>query len=102
MRDCNDWQITAQLLLTLDRLWGKHTINCFVSHYNKKAERYFSRFWNPDCGGVNASFQPWTNGNCLLNCSASIPSNPRIELCEFTESYRNVDSTSLAFGSILA
>lgn len=66
IRDCDDWQITTELFQYLDSLWGPYTIDCFASFYNTKLQRFFSRFWNPGCIGVDAFFQPWANENCWI------------------------------------
>lgn len=66
IKDCDDWQITREFFQELDAVWGPHTLDCFASFYNTKVERFFSRFWNPGCAGVDAFFQQWTGENCLV------------------------------------
>ena len=41
--DTDDWQITDEFL-SLDGLWGPHTVDCFANCYNHKLSKYFSRF----------------------------------------------------------
>jgi len=66
IRDCDDWQITCDLFHELDQLWGPHTLDCFASFYNAKTSRFFSRFWNPGCAGVDAFYHSWQGENCLI------------------------------------
>jgi hypothetical protein len=61
IKDCDDWQITCGFFLgffqELDAMWDPQTLDCFASYYNyTKVERFFSRFWNPGCAGVDAFF----------------------------------------------
>ena len=74
IRDCDDWQITQGLFMELNELWGPYTVDCFASFYNKKLDRFFSRFWNPGCAGVDAFYQSWTGENCLVVPPVSIVS----------------------------
>ena len=64
--DTDDWQILSDFFILIDRLWGPHTVDCFATYYNKKINRFFSRYWNPGTFGVDAFFQSWKNENCLL------------------------------------
>ena len=66
LRDCNNWQITSDVIQQLDSTWGPHTLDCVASFYNAKIDRFFSRFWNHGCLGVDAFFQQWAGENCLL------------------------------------
>ena len=66
IRDCDDWQISWELFQELDKLWGPHTLDCFASFYNAKTSRFFSRFWNPGCAGVDAFYHSWHGENCLI------------------------------------
>ena len=66
IRHCDDWQISAEFFLELERLWGPHTLDCFASFYNTKIKRFFSRFWNPGSEGVDAFFHSWEGEKCLL------------------------------------
>ena len=51
---------------SLERLWGIHSIDCFANYYNKKVDRFFSRFWNPGCSGVDFFVQNLHGENCLV------------------------------------
>ena len=51
--------------MQLEKLWGKHSVDCFANYYNKKINRYFSRFWNPGCSGVDFFVQQLAGENCL-------------------------------------
>ena len=61
--DIDDWQITTRVL---EKLWGKHSVDCFANQYNKKINRYFSRFWILYCSGVDFFVQNLSGQNCLL------------------------------------
>ena len=52
------------IFVQLDTLWGPHTVDCFVSFYNKQMERYFSRFWNPGTEAVDAFTVSWNDEVC--------------------------------------
>ena len=75
---------------TLESLWGPFTVDCFATYYNKKVEKYYSRFWNPDTSGVDAFFQSWENDNCLLV--------PPVDLVSKTLKYMEKE---LAFGTLV-
>ena len=64
--DIDDWQITPALVLYLDSIWGKHTIDCFANYYNRKIDRFFSWHWNPGCTAVDFFVQSLRGGNCLV------------------------------------
>ena len=64
--DTDDWSISEELFKILSQKWGPFTIDCFACFYNKKLDRYFSRFWNPESSGVDAFTQDWSGENCLL------------------------------------
>ena len=64
--DVDDWQLSTYCFNEIERVWGPHTIDCFANSYNKKVSRFFSRFWNPECSGVDFFVQKLTNENCLV------------------------------------
>ena len=45
---------------------GSDGSDCFANYYNKKINRYFSRFWNPACIGVDFFVQDFSGENCLV------------------------------------
>ena len=51
--DIDDWQISADCFMSLEESLGVHSVDCFASYYNKKVCKFFSRFWNPGCSGVD-------------------------------------------------
>ena len=52
--DVDDWQITVTSFFEfLDYIWGPHTVDCFANFCNKKVNKFYSRFWNPGCSGVD-------------------------------------------------
>lgn len=64
--DIDDWQLTLNCFEWLESVWGVHTVDCFANHYNKKVGKYFSRFWNPGCSGVDFFVQNLQGENCLV------------------------------------
>ena len=63
--DIDDWQISADCFKSLEESWGVHSLNCFASYYNK-VSKFFSRFWNPGCSGVDFFVQNLDGENCLV------------------------------------
>jgi len=64
--DVDDWQITTSFFELLDYAWGPHTVDCFANFYNKKVNKFYSRFRNLGCCGVDFFVQNLTPGNCLI------------------------------------
>ena len=64
--DFDDWQITHDLFLSLEELWGPHTVDCFANYYTAKLPRFFSRFWNPGTSGIDFFAQELSSENCLV------------------------------------
>ena len=64
--DIDDWQISNECFATLERLWGRHTVDCFANYHNTKISKYFSRFWNPGASGVDFFVQTLKGENCLV------------------------------------
>ncbi|XP_022780144.1 uncharacterized protein LOC111321503 [Stylophora pistillata] len=64
--DVDDWQITTSFFEFLDYTWGRHTVDCFANFYNKKIKKFYSRFWNPGCSGVDFFVQNLTGEDCLV------------------------------------
>lgn len=61
--DSDDWQIQTWVFISLDKVWGPHTIDRFASHMNTHCVRFNSRWWCPGTEGVNAFDQNWS-GEC--------------------------------------
>ena len=55
--DVDDWQITTP---------GLHLGDCFANFYNTKVKKFYSRFWNPGCSGVEFFVQNLTGEIVLL------------------------------------
>lgn len=64
--DVDDWQITNVCFEYIENLWGPHTVDFFANYYNKKVEKFFSRFRNPNSSGVDVFVQNVGNENCLV------------------------------------
>ena len=41
-------------------------MDCFANFYNTKVKKFYSRFWNPGCSGVDFFVQNLTGENCLV------------------------------------
>ena len=62
----DDWQITQYFFLSLEELWGAHTVDCFADFYIAKLSRFFSRFWSPGASGIDFFAQELSSENCLV------------------------------------
>ena len=107
--DFDDWQITHDLFLSLEELWGPHTVDCFANYYTAKLPRFFSRFWNPGASGIDFFAQELSSQNSAENClvapfsgSSSFSCCSRYPLSEPTESDGYSCSTIMAFVQFLA
>ena len=59
-KDSDDWYISEDVFKTLDRKWGPHSIDRIATHYNRKCERFNSRWWVPGMEAVDCFDQTWT------------------------------------------
>lgn len=59
IEDYDDWGISFQTFSMIQSKFGVLTIDWFASDYNAKILRFFSRFWNPSCLGVDAFTEKW-------------------------------------------
>ena len=59
-KDCDDWEIADWIFNKLDQKWGKFTIDRFATNYNRKCQRFNSKWWVPGTEGVNALNQRWS------------------------------------------
>ncbi|VDH99083.1 Hypothetical predicted protein [Mytilus galloprovincialis] len=66
LNDCDDWGVQTWLFRTLDREWGPHTVDRFASSYNKKCDKFNSKFWCQGTSGVDAFKQHWGKENNWL------------------------------------
>ena len=64
--DFDDWQITHDLFLSLEELWGPHTVDCLANYYTAKFPRFFLRFWNPGAPRMDFFAQELSSENCLV------------------------------------
>ena len=65
-RDFDDWSIDPQSFLTLQHLWGPHTVDRFASPHNAKLPRFNTRFFCRGSAGVDAFCQDWSVDNNYL------------------------------------
>ena len=59
IEDYDDWGISFHLLNSIQNRFGTFSIDWFASDHNGRMKRYFSRFWNISCLGVDAFTQSW-------------------------------------------
>jgi hypothetical protein len=57
--DWDDWGVSKEIVDIVTEKWGQLEIDWFASSYNAKLPRYFSRFWNETCIGVDAFTENW-------------------------------------------
>ena len=50
----------------LDNLWGPHSSDRFAHDYNAKCKQFFSKFWCPGTGGIDAFRFTWACTNNWL------------------------------------
>ena len=50
----------------LQNLCGKFTIDLFADSQNKKVERFYSKYWEEGCAGVDAFAYSWADEFCWV------------------------------------
>ena len=51
-------------------------MDCFASYYNKNVCKFFSRFWNRGCSGVDFFVQNLDGENCLVVLTVGLIARP--------------------------
>ena len=64
--DNDDWGIQWWVFKKLDQVWGPHTYDRFASSYNRKCDKFSSKFWCEGCFCINAMSQRWLGENNWL------------------------------------
>ena len=64
--DCDDWGVSLHFSTHVNVIWGPHSVNGFVNSHNFKPTSFYSRYWNVDCEGVDASCYDWVWENNWL------------------------------------
>ena len=64
--DCNDWKVKDCYFYALTSYWGQCSVDCFASSKNCKVPRFYSRFYNPYCLGVDSFAFSWAGEFCWL------------------------------------
>ena len=59
--DFDDWGISFAVLDMIQSRYGALQVDWFASNYNAKLPKFYSRFWNPSCAGVDAFAESWGN-----------------------------------------
>lgn len=57
--DFDDWGLSLSLFDMIQSRFGIFSIDWFASEHNTKVERFFSRYWNTACLGVDAFTVSW-------------------------------------------
>ena len=66
IEDVNDYKLDRSCFMSLDRLWGPHLVDHFVSEKTKQLNRFCSRFLNPGCEAADAFTVSWAGVNNWL------------------------------------
>ena len=57
--DFDDWGISFNILSIIQSRFGNLHVDWFASEHNAKLPKFYSRFWNPSCRGVDAFAEFW-------------------------------------------
>ena len=71
--DTSDWMLNKDWFTYFNSQWGPFDIDLFASSMNHQVPAYYSRFYTPDCAGVDAFAQVWGR-RCWANPPFSITS----------------------------
>ena len=66
LSDMDDWSVHDDVFQKYEKMWGIHTIDRFATHYNKKCERFNSKYWCPGTEAIDAFTQGWVCENNWL------------------------------------
>ena len=58
-KDSDDWEVSYEVFLSLNTIWGEYTVDRFASHMNNKCKKFNSRWWVPGTDAVDAMTQFW-------------------------------------------
>ncbi|XP_068238348.1 uncharacterized protein [Palaemon carinicauda] len=61
LRDSDDWGVSLQIFNYISELWGSFEIDWFASDSNHKLDKFYSRYWNMKCSGIDAFTESWAN-----------------------------------------
>ena len=94
--DFDDWQITHDLFLSLEELWGPHTVDCFANYYTAKFVFLESRCVRNGLLCTRVKFRELLSGSSGCSCCSHYP------LSETAESDAYSCSPIMAFVQFLA
>ena len=60
IEDHDDWGVSFDILSMVQSRFGNLSTDWFASDHNAKLPRFFSRFWNPFCIGIDAFTECWS------------------------------------------
>ena len=64
--DYDDWSITDKYFDFFNKLWGPFTCDVFADTMNHKKNSFFSPYWCPGSGEVDAFVFNWSDHNCWI------------------------------------
>lgn len=62
--DRDDWSVSQECFEFFEQAFGPHTVDCFASAENTKLKKFYSRYWEPACAGVDGLCHSWNGENC--------------------------------------
>ena len=62
--DYDDWEINSCLFTDLQNRFGTFTVDLFADYSNAKVDKFYSKFWEENCSGVDALAYNWANEFC--------------------------------------
>ena len=64
--DYDDWLVRTSFVQTLERKWGKFSIDLFADSNNAKCDRFCSKYCSPGCFRVDAFSFDWSGEFCYI------------------------------------
>lgn len=61
LRDTDDWGVSVSIFNSISELWGPYKVDWFASDSNHKLYKFYSRYWNMKCSGIDAFTESWQN-----------------------------------------
>jgi hypothetical protein len=66
IQDYDDWMIDPTYFMSIDMVWGPHTLDCFASACNNQIAKFHSRFLCPGTEAVDTFTVNWEGEVCWL------------------------------------
>lgn len=58
--DHDDWGVSFEIMSIIQSRFGSLSVDWFASNHNAKLPRFYSRFWNDSCAGIDAFTESWS------------------------------------------